>query len=259
MWFTGGTGVQDSSIAIVLVLGAAALLGLVAFAAVLVLGGGLMYLRGRGNDADEPHRRDASRPPSAAPASQGAAGHGPRSHAPAGNARIPSAAPSAAPPSAAPRSAAPVAAFESIPPVVPLGSNPRPTPAPASGPMSAPPAPGLTLRDLPLQPGGPAAPPPPSNLRSTVSPSVPPARKPGLLGFFDEPAPDSSLAGGNASLGGEGTRTELFQRGKAPPSWLAPDDGEDEGEATEIFSAHHLDFEEGFAALEDDTAQRGRK
>ncbi len=107
----------------------------------------------------------------------------------------------------------------------------------------------------PPDPGRTVPPAPPSNLRATVSPVVPAARKPGLLGFFDEPASDVGPTGG----GGDGTKTELFQRGKAPPSWLAPEDEEDEGEATEIFSAHHLDGEEGFAAVDEDPIHRGRK
>lgn len=54
---------------------------------------------------------------------------------------------------------------------------------------------------------------------------------------------------------GESAKTELFQRGKMAIDW---DDEEDEGEATEIFSAHGAAGDLAEFAFDDDDQSTGR-
>jgi hypothetical protein len=65
-----------------------------------------------------------------------------------------------------------------------------------------------------------------------------------LPGFFDEPGAGDPVA-----------KTELFQRGKSGAEWdpAAPE----EGEATEIFSAHHTGATGEF--LDEDTTKNKKR
>ncbi len=75
----------------------------------------------------------------------------------------------------------------------------------------------------------------------------PPPMAGGLLGFFDD----------EVSSAEDGTRTELFQRGKLAEYWDEEDEAHD-GEATEIFSAHGAAGDLAEFAFDDNEESTGR-
>lgn len=92
--------------------------------------------------------------------------------------------------------------------------------------------------------------PSPAAPRPDPKPEAPPlASNSGLLGFFDDEAFVSPTAS-SAPREVEGAKTELFQRGKMAIDW--DDDDSDEGEATEIFSAHGAAGDLAEFAFDDD-------
>jgi predicted lipid-binding transport protein (Tim44 family) len=117
-----------------------------------------------------------------------------------------------------------------------------PAPVPDRRPRAAPPPSAPP-------PATPAARPAPSASPSTAGSGGPPALGSGLLGFFDD-EPSTQRTGEV-----EGAKTELFQRGKMAIDW---DDDEDEGEATEIFSAHGAAGDLAEFAFDDDEQSTGR-
>ena len=119
-------------------------------------------------------------------------------------------------------------------------ARPEPAPAPPPAPVSASPRP----TPIPSKPPTPSVPPDPS--------APPPALGGGLLGFFDDEVTTRSTP---ASGEVESAKTELFQRGKMAIDW---DDDEDEGEATEIFSAHGAAGDLAEFAFDDDEQSTGR-
>lgn len=118
----------------------------------------------------------------------------------------------------------------------------------ASAPSEAaplPPPPQTLPPEPPKRPAGSV--PPASPPHQPAAP--PPALGAGLIGFFDD-EPSTARTGEV-----EGAKTELFQRGKMAIDW---DDDEDEGEATEIFSAHGAAGDLAEFAFDDDDASTGR-
>lgn len=92
----------------------------------------------------------------------------------------------------------------------------------------------------------------PDVANSTPSMSGPPPVPAELVGkapvsYFDD---DSTAVVMAAPKTTEGAKTELFQRGAHSFTW-DEDSEEDEGGATEVFSAHHMEQEEGGFNIED--------
>jgi hypothetical protein len=127
----------------------------------------------------------------------------------------------------------------------------------------------LVMRGRAVAPAPPRAPPSPPQRVQQVVASVPPlasappprpapapAHAPlgsnsGLLGFFDD---EPYVSPGQAPREVESAKTELFQRGKMAIDW---DEEEDEGEATEIFSAHGAAGDLAEFAFDDDEQSTG--
>ncbi len=104
-------------------------------------------------------------------------------------------------------------------------------------------------------PAAPRSVPPPAPRPTPRAEAPPRGAGSGLLGFFDDEAFVAPGAGSQPREV-EAAKTELFQRGKMAIDW--DDDDSDEGEATEIFSAHGAAGDLAEFAFDDDDQGTGR-
>lgn len=121
--------------------------------------------------------------------------------------------------------------------------DPLPPPSP---PQRRPAAPSAPPRAPAPAPRAAAAPP------RAPAPAPPPSLEQGLLGFFDDVP---TVRTDTDEKEPESAKTELFQRGKMAIDW---EEDSDEGEATEIFSAHGAAGDLAEFAFDDDEHTKRR-